>query len=66
MERLSNLFGIFLDDLMNEGASVEPSQITFHLDVIQDEDFSAITEIRKIALYLNQMRMLLLENTPDA
>lgn len=66
LERLSNLFGVPLGDLMNEEMSVAPLQIAFRADGMQVEDLNAIADIQKIALNLNQMRTLLQESMREA
>lgn len=66
LERLGNLFGVSLGDLMNENVSVTPLQIAFRADGMQVEDLNAIADIQKIALNLDQMRNLLRENVHEA
>ncbi len=66
LERLGNLFGVSLGDLMNENISVEPLQIAFRADGMQIEDLNAIADIQKIALNLDQMRTLLQERLHEA
>lgn len=62
LERLGNLFGVPLGDLMNEEAPVAPLQIAFRAEGMQVEDLNAIADIQKIALNLDQMRTLLQES----
>jgi transcriptional regulator with XRE-family HTH domain len=66
LERLGNLFGLSLGDLMNGDVSVTPLQIAFRADGMQVEDLNAIADIQKIALNLNQMRTLLQESLCEA
>ncbi len=66
LERLGNLFGVPLGDLMNEEVSVAPLQIAFRADGMQVEDLNAIADIQKIALNLNQMHTLLQESLCEA
>lgn len=66
LERLGNLFGLSLDDLMNEEVPVAPLQIAFRADGMQIEDLHAIADIQKIALNLHQMRTLLQEREYEA
>lgn len=61
LERLGSLFGVPLGDLMNEEVSLAPLQIAFRADGMQVEDLNAIADIQKIALNLDQMRVLLQE-----
>ena len=61
LERLGSLFGVPLGDLMNEEVSLAPLQIAFRADDMQVEDLNAIADIQKIALNLDQMRVLLQE-----
>lgn len=66
LERLGNLFGVPLGDLMDKEVSVAPLQIAFRADAMQIEDLNAIADIQKIALNLNQMRTLLQESLCEA
>jgi len=66
LERLGNLFGVPLGDLMNEEVLVAPLQIAFRADGMQVEDLNAIADIQKIALNLDQMRTLLQESLCEA
>jgi transcriptional regulator with XRE-family HTH domain len=66
LERLGDLFGVSLGDLMNEEVSVAPLQIAFRADGMQVEDLNAIADIQKIALNLEQMRNLLRESLREA
>lgn len=66
LERLSNLFGISLGELMDEEMSVTPLQIAFRADGLEIEDLNAIADIQKIALNLTQMRALLQESMHEA
>jgi len=66
LERLGNLFGVPLADLMNDEVSVAPLQIAFRADGMQVEDLNAIADIQKIALNLSQMRTLLQESLCEA
>lgn len=66
LERLGNLFGVSLGDLMNEEVSVAPLQIAFRTDGMQVEDLNAIADIQKIALNLDRMRALLREGLYEA
>lgn len=66
LERLGNLFGVSLGDLMNEQAPMAPLQIAFRADGMQVEDLNAIADIQRIALNLDQMRALLRESLHEA
>jgi len=66
LERLGNLFGVPLGDLMNEEVLVAPLQIAFRADGMQVEDLNAIADIQKIALNLDQMRTHLQESLCEA
>lgn len=59
LERLGNLFGCSLADLVNEEIEARPLCIAFRADSIINEDLVAIADIHKIALNLAQMRSLL-------
>ena len=62
LERLGNLFGLSLGDLMNEDLPVAHLQIAFRANGIQVEDLNAIADIQKIALNLDKMHAVLQEN----
>jgi hypothetical protein len=62
LEQLASLFGIPFAHLMNEESPIPALQIAFRADGIQVEDLTAISDIHKIALNLNQMRTLLQES----
>lgn len=66
LERLGSLFGVPLSCLMNDEASVAQLQIAFRAGSIQVEDLNAIADIQKIALNLEQMRVLLREYVHEA
>ncbi len=66
LERLGSLFGVSLNDLMNEEVLVAHLQIAFRADGIQVEDLNAIADIQKIALNLDKMRAILRENLHEA
>lgn len=66
LERLGNLFGVTLNDLMNEEVPATPLQIAFRAEGLQIEDLKAIADIQKIALNLDQMRTLLRESVHEA
>ena len=66
LERLGSLFGYSLADLMREEAQAQSLRIAFRADGIQGEDLAAIADIHKIALNLNQMRVLLQESLREA
>lgn len=66
LERLGNLFGVSLSDLMREDVSVAHLQIAFRADGIQVDDLNAIADIQKIALNLDKMRAILRENLHEA
>ncbi len=66
LERLGSLFGLSLGDLMNEELPVAPLQIAFRADGMQIDDLNAIADIQKIALNLDQMRILLRESVHEA
>lgn len=62
LERLGSLFGVSLNDLMNQEIPLAHVQIAFRASGIQIEDLNAIADIQKIALNLSQMRTLLEES----
>ncbi|HPH98329.1 MAG TPA: helix-turn-helix transcriptional regulator [Anaerolineaceae bacterium] len=66
LERLGNLFGVSLSDLMNEDVPVAHLQIAFRANGIQVEDLNAIADIQKIALNLDKMHAILRENLHEA
>ena len=66
LERLGDLFGLPLGDLVDEKVPAAPIQIAFRTDGMQVEDLKAIADVQKIALNLNQMRMLLQEGADEA
>ena len=66
LEQLGNLFGFTLADLIDEKSQNNALRIAFRADDIQIEDLTAIADIHKIALNLNQMRNLLQESLREA
>lgn len=66
LERLGSLFGLSLEELLNEDVSIAPLQIAFRADGMQVEDLNAIADIQKIALNLDQMRTLVWESLHEA
>jgi transcriptional regulator with XRE-family HTH domain len=59
LEKLCNLFGCMLSDLMNIDQPVTTINFAFRADAIENEDLIAISDINKIALNMIQMRKLL-------
>lgn len=66
LERLGNLFGVSLGDLMNEELPVPQMRIAFRADSIQIDDLNAIADIQKIALNLDKMHVLLQEGQNES
>jgi len=66
LERLGNLFGVSLGDLMNEDLPVAHLQIAFRADGLLVEDLNAIADIQKIAMNLDRMLAILRENLHEA
>jgi len=66
LERLGNLFGLPLADLVNEEAPTAHVKIAFRADGMQVEDLNAIADIQQIALNLDQMHALLQESLREA
>ncbi len=66
LERLGNLFGVTLGDLMNEELPLPQVQIAFRAESIQVDDLNAIADIQKVALNLDKMRAILRESTHAA
>jgi transcriptional regulator with XRE-family HTH domain len=66
LERLGSLFGVTLNDLMNEEVPAAPLQIAFRAESLQVDDLNAIADVQKIALNLGQMRILLQERMREA
>lgn len=62
LEKLSNLFGCTLTDLMNEESLPTTLSFAFRSNVIEKDDLVVITDINKIALNIYQMRKLLESN----
>ena len=59
LERLGDLFGVSLGDLMNEEMPVTPLRIAFHVGRMQVDDLNTIADVQKIILNLDQMHALL-------
>lgn len=62
LEKLSDLFGCTMPDLLNGDLNAEFLQFAFRADIIENEDLIAISDINKIALNIQQMRKLLEAN----
>lgn len=62
LERLGDLFGVSLGDLMDVDIPVAHMQLAFRADGIQIEDLNAIADIQKIALNLEKMKAILKES----
>jgi len=65
LERLGQLFGISLSNLMNEEIPLVNLNITLGANDIQAEDLNAIADIQKIALNLDQMQYFLHKNKAE-
>ena len=59
LERLCNLFGCVMSDLISREDPIETLCFAFRADSIESEDLMAISDINKIALNIRQMRTLL-------
>jgi transcriptional regulator with XRE-family HTH domain len=59
LEKLGNLFGCSLNELMADVDRVNPLSIAFRADSIGTDDLVAIADIHRIALNLVQMRTIL-------
>ena len=56
LEKLCNLYGCVLSEVVNEGASPDTLHFAFRTEAIEAEDLTAIADINKIALNIGQMR----------
>jgi transcriptional regulator with XRE-family HTH domain len=59
LEKLCNLFGCEMADLLDLQKPVETLNFAFRADTIENEDLIAISDINKIALNIRFMRQLL-------
>lgn len=59
LERLACLFGVPLADLVNEDASVVALPIAFYANNLHIQDLTAIADVQKVAMNLDQMLALL-------
>ncbi len=66
LERLGCLLGLPLEELMNVEAPAAPLKIAFRAGVVQVEDLNAIADVQRIALNLEQMRVLWREKSGEA
>lgn len=66
LERLGDLFGLPLIDLVNAETPAAHIQIAFRANGMQVEDLNAIADIQRIALNLDEMHALLLESMREA
>ena len=62
LEKLCDLFGCELNELMSEETPTETLEFAFRSKVIKSEDLTAIANINRIALNIKQMRQYLREN----
>ncbi len=62
LEKLANLFGYSMTNLMTDNSFDTHLQIAFRSDEIEIDDLNSISEINKIALNLQEMRKLVKEN----
>lgn len=59
LEKLCNLFGCTLPDLLNGDAQIETLNVAFRAEVIAEDDLVAIADIHKIVLNIREMKKLL-------
>jgi transcriptional regulator with XRE-family HTH domain len=59
LEKLCNLFGCALPDLLNGDAQIETLNVAFRAEVIAEDDLVAIADIHKIVLNIREMKKLL-------
>jgi len=59
LEKLCNLFGCEMADLINKDTDMGTVNFAFRSSSIDNEDLVAISEINKIALNIQQMKKLL-------
>jgi transcriptional regulator with XRE-family HTH domain len=59
LEKLCNLFGCSMPDLINLDSPTETLNFAFRSSAIENDDLIAISDINKIALNIQQMRKLL-------
>jgi len=62
LERLCDLFGCEMNELMSEETPTESLEFAFRSKVVKNEDLTAIADINRIALNIKQMRQYLREN----
>lgn len=65
LERLCNLFGCLLSDLLNTDLSPETMNFAFRSSVIENDDLVAISEINRIALNIREMRKLMEDDSVE-
>ena len=61
LEKISNLFGYSLSELISDDFIEKPLNIAFRSKEIHYEDLSTISEINKIALNLKEMKKIIQE-----
>jgi transcriptional regulator with XRE-family HTH domain len=59
LEKLCDLFGCAMPDLLSTDSLVETLNFAFRADAIEDEDLAAISDINRIALNIREMKKLL-------
>jgi transcriptional regulator with XRE-family HTH domain len=59
LEKLANLFGCEITDLIAVDSSVETLNFAFRADEIDNDDLTAISDINRIALNIREMKKLL-------
>jgi len=59
LEKLCNLFGCSMNDMLNTNLAVETMHIAFRADAIAEADLDAISDINRIALNIKEMKTLL-------
>jgi transcriptional regulator with XRE-family HTH domain len=59
LEKLCNLFGCSMPDMLNNDSQVETLNFAFRAAAIEDDDLVAISDINKIALNIREMKKLL-------
>jgi len=59
LEKLCNLFGCEITDLISADLQVETLNFAFRADEIDNDDLTAISDINRIALNIREMKELL-------
>ena len=61
LEKLCNLFGCEITDLLAADSPVETLNFAFRADEIDNDDLTAISDVNRIALNIREMKALLEE-----